>query len=132
MEISSIIPHVEALVFAADRPLSTLEICDMLNNAHAFIEDRASLDQVEAALHAISEKYQSEFYPFEVREAGGGWQFLTKKDFYQTVAQINGSTRLNEERARTAHSNVSALSRYFFGRIFVENRNLLFVSRLIL
>lgn len=90
MEISAIIPHVEALIFAADRPLSTLEICDLLNNAHAFIEDRATLDQVEASLSAIQEKYRTEFYPFEVKELGGGWQFLTKKEFHPTVAQING------------------------------------------
>jgi len=110
MDISSIIPHVEALVFAADRPLSTLEICDMLNNAHAFIEDRASLDQVEAALNAIREKYQSEFYPFEVRESGGGWQFLTKKDFYQTVVQINGDKFL--KRLSTAALETLAIIAY--------------------
>jgi len=38
----------------------------------------------------IKEKYDSEFYPFEVKESGGGWQFLTKKDFHQTIAQLNG------------------------------------------
>ncbi|HMO33281.1 MAG TPA: SMC-Scp complex subunit ScpB [Lacibacter sp.] len=90
MEISAIIPHIEALIFAADRPLTTLELTDMLNNAHAFIEDRASLDQVEAAIAAVREKYASEFYPFEVRETGGGWQFLTKRQYHQTVVQIHG------------------------------------------
>ncbi|MDQ3682273.1 MAG: SMC-Scp complex subunit ScpB, partial [Bacteroidota bacterium] len=32
----------------------------------------------------------SEFYPFEVKQTGGGWQFLTKKEFHKTVAQLNG------------------------------------------
>jgi segregation and condensation protein B len=90
MELSVIIPHIEALIFTAERPLTTLELCDMVNNALGFIEDRASLDQTEAAIEAIREKYNSEFYPFEVRESGGGWQFLTKKEFHKTVAQING------------------------------------------
>ncbi|RYD99440.1 MAG: SMC-Scp complex subunit ScpB, partial [Sphingobacteriales bacterium] len=31
-----------------------------------------------------------EFYPFEVKESGGGWQFLTKKEFHTTIAQLNG------------------------------------------
>jgi segregation and condensation protein B len=48
------------------------------------------LDQVESALEGIVEKYRSEFYPFEVRESGGGWQFLTKRDYHKTVAQLNG------------------------------------------
>lgn len=90
MELSVIIPHIEALIFAAERPLTTLELCDLVNNALGFIEDRASLDQTEAAIEAIKEKYAAEFYPFEVRESGGGWQFLTKKDYHKTVAQING------------------------------------------
>lgn len=90
MELSVIIPHIEALIFAAERPLTTLELCDLVNNALGFIEDRASLDQTEAAIAAIKEKYSAEFYPFEVRESGGGWQFLTKKDYHKTVAQING------------------------------------------
>jgi segregation and condensation protein B len=90
MELSVIIPHIEALIFAAERPLTTLELCDLVNSALGFIEDRASLDQTEAAISAIKEKYTAEFYPFEVRESGGGWQFLTKKEYHKTVAQING------------------------------------------
>ncbi len=90
MELSVIIPHIEALIFAAERPLTTLELCDLVNNALGFIEDRATLDQTEAAVEAIKEKYAAEFYPFEVRESGGGLQFLTKKDYHKTVAQING------------------------------------------
>lgn len=90
MELSVIIPHIEALIFAAERPLTTLELCDLVNSALGFIEDRASLDQTESAISAIKEKYAAEFYPFEVRESGGGWQFLTKKEYHKTVAQING------------------------------------------
>ncbi len=90
MELSVIIPHIEALIFAAERPLTTLELCDLVNSALGFIEDRANLDQTEAAIAAIKEKYTAEFYPFEVRESGGGWQFLTKKEYHKTVAQING------------------------------------------
>ena len=90
MEVSSIIPHIEALIFAADRPLTVLELTEHLNNALAFLEDRAEPGQVQSALEAIVEKYQSPFYSFEVRESGGGVQFLTKKEFYKTVAQLNG------------------------------------------
>jgi segregation and condensation protein B len=110
MEISQIIPHVEALIFAADRPLPVLEIVDLLNNALAFLEDRATLDQVETAIEAIREKYHSEFYAFEVRESGGGYQFLTKKDYYQTVAQLNGEKFL--KRLSTAALETLAIIAY--------------------
>ncbi|MEZ2443794.1 SMC-Scp complex subunit ScpB [Chitinophaga sp. RCC_12] len=110
MEISQIIPHVEALIFAADRPLPLLEIVDLLNNALAFLEDRTNLDQVEAAMEAIREKYNSEFYAFEVRSSGGGYQFLTKKEYYQTVAQLNGDKFL--KRLSTAALETLAIIAY--------------------
>lgn len=90
METTTLIPHVEALVFASDKALSTLEILELVNNAFAFMEEKISLDQVETAIDGIVEKYNSEFYPFEVRQSGGGWQFLTKKDYHKTIAQLNG------------------------------------------
>ena len=110
MEISFIIPHLEALIFAADRPLSKIELADLLNTALAFLEDRTTLEQVESAMEAIVEKYTSDFYPFEVRETGGGWQFLTKKEYYKTVAQINGDKFL--KRLSTAALETLAIIAY--------------------
>lgn len=90
MEITNLIPHIEALIFASDKPLTSLDITELVNNAFGFMEDKISLDQVEAAIEGITEKYSSEFYPFEMRQSGGGWQFLTKKDYHKTIAQLNG------------------------------------------
>jgi len=90
MEISNLIPHVESLIFASDKPLTSLELTDLINNAFGFMEDKISLDQIESTIEGIVEKYQSEFYPFEIKQSGGGWQFLTKKEYHKTVAQLNG------------------------------------------
>ena len=99
MEITNLIPHIEALIFASDKPLTTLEITELVNNALGFMparlghsggDDKISLDQVEASLEGITEKYSAEFYPFEVKQSGGGWQFLTRAAFHKTVAQLNG------------------------------------------
>jgi segregation and condensation protein B len=90
LELSFIIPHIEALIFASEKPLTSLETVELINNAFAFMEERVSLDQVESCLDGIREKYASEFYPFEVKQSGGGWQFLTKKDFHKTITQLNG------------------------------------------
>lgn len=90
MELSTIIPHIEALIFASEKPLTSLEIVELINNAFGFMEQRISLDQVESCIEGIAEKYQSEFYPFEIRQSGGGWQFLTKVEFHKTLAQLNG------------------------------------------
>lgn len=90
MEISQIIPHIEALIFASDKPLTALEVTEYVNNALGFIEDRASLEQVETAMEGIKEKYDAEFYAFELKQSGGGWQFLTKPLYHKTVALLNG------------------------------------------
>ncbi len=90
MELSEIIPHIEALIFASDKPLTGLDVVELINAAFGFMEERITLEQVEACIDGIREKYQSEFYPFGLRQSGGGWQFLTKKEFYKTIAQLNG------------------------------------------
>ncbi|MFY7965529.1 MAG: SMC-Scp complex subunit ScpB [Chitinophagaceae bacterium] len=90
MELSNIIPHIEALIFASDKPLTVLEIVELINNAFGFIDERVTLDQIESCVEGIKEKYSSEFYPFEVRESGGGLQFLSKKEFHKTIGQLNG------------------------------------------
>lgn len=90
MEISQIIPHIEALIFASDKALSATEITELINTALGFIEDRADTEQVQAAIEGIKEKYDSEFYAFELKQSGGGWQFLTKPEYHKTVALING------------------------------------------
>ncbi len=95
MELSIIIPHIEALIFASDKPLSVGELVELINNALGFIEDRATQEQVEESVKVIEEKYNSD-YPFEVVQSGGGWQFLTRKEFHKTIAQLNGDKFLKK------------------------------------
>jgi len=90
MEISNLIPHIEALIFASDKPLTSADITELINQAFGFMDEKLLPEQIDAAIEGIVEKYNSEFYPFEVKQSGGGWQFLTKKDFHKTVAQLNG------------------------------------------
>src|SRR2546423_3954135 len=90
METSNLILHIEALLFASDRPLTTMDLTELINNAFGFMEEKVTADQVQTGVDGIVEKYSSDFYPFGLRESGGGWQFLTKKDFHKTVANLNG------------------------------------------
>lgn len=90
MELREIIPHIEALVFASDKPLSADDITELINSAFGFMENRLSVPQIETALSGIQEKYATEYYAFEMKQIGGGWQFLTKSEFHATIAQLNG------------------------------------------
>lgn len=110
MELSQIIPHIEALIFASEKALDTNELTELVNNALGFIEDRAGIEQIEAAIDGIKEKYQTEFYAFELVQSGGGWQFLTKKEYHKTVALLNGDKFL--KRLSTAALETLAIIAY--------------------
>ena len=105
-----LMPHVEALIFASDKPLASAEITDLINQAFSFMDEKVDVLQIDAAIEGIVEKYSSEFYPFEVKQSGGGWQFLTKKDYHKTVAQLNGEKFL--KRLSTAALETLAIIAY--------------------
>lgn len=110
MEISELIPHIESLVFASDKPLASAEVTELINQAFGFMDEKVDVAQIDAAIEGIVEKYSTEFYPFEVRQSGGGWQFLTKKQFHKTVAQLNGEKFL--KRLSTAALETLAIIAY--------------------
>jgi segregation and condensation protein B len=87
MELEQLMPHVEALIFASERPLPQMEMIELLGNV---MEEQMESDKVSICLEAVKEKYDTDYYPFELRETGGGYQFLTKKTYHQTVMQLNG------------------------------------------
>lgn len=110
MEIANLITHVEALIFASEKPLTAIEITELVNSAFGFMDDKVVIDQVETSIEGIKEKYNSEFFPFELRESGGGWQFLTKREYHQTIAQLNGEKFL--KRLSTAALETLAIIAY--------------------
>jgi segregation and condensation protein B len=110
MEIANLINHIEALIFASEKPLTAIELTELVNNAFGFLDDKVGIDQVETSIEGIKEKYASEFFPFELRESGGGLQFLTKKDYHQTIVQLNGDKFL--KRLSTAALETLAIIAY--------------------
>jgi len=110
MEIANLITHVEALIFASEKPLTAIEITELVNSAFGFMDDKVVIDQVETSIEGVKEKYNSAFFPFELRESGGGWQFLTKRGYHQTIAQLNGDKFL--KRLSTAALETLAIIAY--------------------
>lgn len=87
---SNLAPYTEALIFASDKSLTAQEITELLNASAEFKEEKVSPEEVETALQEVVKKYSDDLYPFEIVQSGGGWQFLTKKKYYTTVAQLTG------------------------------------------
>ena len=93
MDIEQLMPHVEALIFASERPLTQIEMTEILGQA---LETVIETERIATCLEAIKEKYEAEYYPFQLREIGGGYQFLTKKQFHKTVLQLNGDKHIKK------------------------------------
>ncbi len=93
MDIEQLMPHVEALIFASERPITQIEITEMVGQA---MEEPIEAERIATCIDAIREKYEAEYYPFHLKEAGGGYQFLTKKAFHKTVLQLNGDKHIKK------------------------------------
>lgn len=93
MDIEQLMPHVEALIFASERPLTQLEMVEMVSAA---LEESVEAERIATCIEAIREKYDASYYPFQLREAGGGYQFLTKKAYHKTVLQLNGDKHIKK------------------------------------
>ncbi len=93
MDIEQLMPHVEALIFASDKALTQIEITEMIGQA---LETQIEAERVSTCISAIMEKYEAEYYPFHLMEVGGGYQFLTKKQFHKTVLKLNGEKHIKK------------------------------------
>ncbi len=96
MEFNQLVQNVEAMIFASDRPLTESEIIELVNNRHESQEGKEDLkfeeeveeQKIKQVIETIIEKYAQDFYPFEVKYSGGGYSFLTKPAYHETVAPV--------------------------------------------
>lgn len=97
--------HIEAMIFTATAPVKLSDLTTTLNKTFhpetnkKEIEEKekakkeeeiqeVSQEQVVELLKIIKEKYDDEQYAWELKKSGGGFQFLTKPMFYNTVANL--------------------------------------------
>lgn len=93
MDIEQLMPHIEALIFASERPITQMEMIEVLGMA---LETVIEPERIATCIDAIREKYDASYYPFQLKEAGGGFQFLTKKAYHKTVLQLNGDKHIKK------------------------------------
>jgi segregation and condensation protein B len=76
--------HIEAILFASENPV-------VIDDLVTFVEKQTGLasskESVEEILNRLMEKYQHGNFPFMIAESGGGYYFLTKPEYHETVVQ---------------------------------------------
>ncbi len=85
MPQQDIAKHVEALIFSSIQSISVQEIIFALN---AVFEGEILENQVFESLALIKAKYAKDDFAIELVNLNNGYQFLTKKDFHETVNQL--------------------------------------------
>ncbi len=74
--------HIEALIFCATSPLKVSEIQNCL---YELLDAEITVETIEMALQELIIKYQDDNFSFQVLKSGGGYQFLTKVNYQETI-----------------------------------------------
>ena len=106
--------YIEALLFASEQPVTTKELIECLqkvfapnqkdvtkpspvsNEEVAHIEEegnsideqQANIDEekLQVIIDGLIDKYSSDNFSFELRKIGGGFQFLTKAPYHESIS----------------------------------------------
>lgn len=93
--------HIESIVFVSESPISFKEIKSCLEET---FEAKFKKPALEKAIDELKAKYQEAQYSFEFLEIAGGFQFLTKPAFHNSVGTLlrqNNKRRLSKAALET-------------------------------
>jgi segregation and condensation protein B len=79
--------HIEAIIFSSETAVSREDISLCIQKLTGQIVDEQIIDQI---LSDIVEKYKPDYFSFELRVIGGGYQFFTKPKYHKTVSILIG------------------------------------------
>lgn len=75
--------HIEAIIFTSEQPTTVKDIQECLLTTYGW---EMLKEAIEEELQNIVNKYSDTNFSFELVNIAGGWHFMTKKDYYPTVA----------------------------------------------
>ncbi len=77
--------YIEALIFSSEKSISVEEISQVL---HEIDEQIYSKEEILQMIAGIKEKYTSLNLALELVHMGGGFQFLTRKEYFPVINQL--------------------------------------------
>lgn len=75
---------VESLLFVSPQPISAADIKYCIENS---LSVSLGIDEIEFAIFQLTERYASKEFGIELKEIGGGYQFLSKPDYFPVIAE---------------------------------------------
>jgi len=98
--------YVEALIFAAELPISIEEIRACLE---AMFKTTFQKEYIETIITRLQLKYGSDAYSFEIVNIGNGYQFLTKAVYYDVVGMLL-KQKSNKKLSRSALETLAVIA----------------------
>ncbi|MBC7914130.1 MAG: SMC-Scp complex subunit ScpB [Pyrinomonadaceae bacterium] len=95
--------NIEALIFATPQSISIIEIQQVLYSMNSV---QYSEKDISLQLDKIKNKYDSSNLALELVELNNGYQFLTKKEFYPTINQL----QLQRSKKRLSQAALETLA----------------------
>ncbi|MFM8486934.1 MAG: SMC-Scp complex subunit ScpB, partial [Bacteroidota bacterium] len=75
--------HIEALIFASPQPIAIADLRTVLEES---LQAVIGEDVIREAITVSQNQFRDNRYAFELVEIAGGWQFLTKGAYHNSVA----------------------------------------------
>ncbi|MEN0050512.1 MAG: SMC-Scp complex subunit ScpB [Bacteroidota bacterium] len=98
--------HIESLIFTCEQPISLKEIRKCL--AEVF-EVKLKEAELLEAIERLKTQYAQEKYSFEIIEISGGYQFLSKGAFHETVGKYLQQTT-NRKLSKSAMETLAIIA----------------------
>ncbi len=99
--------QIESLIFCSEKPLKASEIKQVIDE---YLEAQIPIEDVQAVLEELTQKYLDDSYPFEILHIAQGYQFRTKPTFHPVVAILQ--KRLSGKKLTRAAMETLAIIAY--------------------
>jgi segregation and condensation protein B len=98
--------HIEALIFAAPTPVSLEELQNvLLENFGVRFAQKVMLEAIEE----LKQRYDLEIHSFEIIEVAGGYQFMSKGAYHETIG-THLRLQSNKKLSRSALETLSIIA----------------------
>ena len=101
--MSSLESKIESLIFCSPKPIKIGEIIKTFSESE---KSDFSEKKVLESIKKLTNKFKSDDFSFEIIESGGGYQFLTKKDY----SRLNEILLKQQSKRRLSISALETLS----------------------
>lgn len=95
--------HIQAIIFSSPTPVA---LNDIQNALQKTFEQEIELPVIEQAIEEVISKFATDSFGFELKKTGGGYQFLSKSNYFKTINNYINT----QQKKKLSKSSLETLS----------------------